>query len=412
MTLFTGGPWCLNSMHTLIANIRQFPLIAAAGTLLLICLVISLWVSPIWLSLLLLVSLIALVAGLFKGHAAEELTEVEEAFDTTSSETAVVFHELSQLVDKQAIEVTHSLEQIRTVVTDATGKLGSSFNSLNDKSGKQAQLVKALVSDSDDERFNMGAFINETDLVLKHFVELLLSTSENSMRMVHTIDDIGKQMDHAFKLLDDVAGIAEQTNLLALNAAIEAARAGEAGRGFAVVADEVRKLSQHSNRFSDEIRTVVKNAKNEISAAREVVKTMASKDMNATMNSKSRVDDMLSGITEYEELVADELSKISDINSEITQAVHLAVRSLQFEDVVTQVVGYSEQHMRRLHELSERIETRKNNIDNAISSDRIDVKEVVHSFKLELESLKDRWQQDVNKAVSQSSMDQGDIELF
>ena len=121
---------------------------------------------------------------------------------------------------------------------------------------------------------------------------------------------------------------------------------------------------------------------------------------------------MLNGITSYEQQVAVELAKISEINDEIGRAVHLAVRSLQFEDVVTQVVGYSREHTGRLHELSERIETRKNNIDNAIASDRIDVKEVVHSFMLELESLKEKWQQDVNKAVSQSSMDQGDIELF
>ena len=79
---------------------------------------------------------------------------------------------------------------------------------------------------------------------------------------------------------------------------------------------------------------------------------------------------------------------------------------------MTQVVGYGEEHTQRLHDLSRRIEERKNNIENAISSDRIDVKEVVHSFNLELEALKIEWQQDVNKAVSQKSMDQGDIELF
>ena len=401
-------------MHTLLANVRQFPLIAAAAVLLLICILLALFVAPLWLAVALLLVFVALVAGLVRGHAVEDLGEVEEAFDTTSAETAVVFHELSQLVEKQSLEVTSSLDQISTVVTDATGKLSTSFNTLNEKSGQQAELVHALVSEGDeaDENFHMRTFINETDHLLKNFVALLLSTSETSMKMVHTIDDIGKQMDEAFKLLDDVAGIADQTNLLALNAAIEAARAGEAGRGFAVVADEVRKLSQNSNRFSDEIRTVVKVAKEEIASAKELVKTMASRDMNETMASKSRVDEMLSGITRYEEQVTADLTRMTEINNEITQAVHLAVRSLQFEDVVTQVVGYSREHTSRLHELSERIESRKINIDNAMASDRIDVKEVVHSFMLELESVKEMWQQDVNKAVSQSSMDQGDIELF
>ena len=401
-------------MHTLLANLKQFPLIAASAVLLAISLGISLLIAPVWLSISLLLALALLIAGLAKDHAVEDLSDVEQAFDSTSAETAQIFHELSQLVDKQSVEVTQSLEQVRNVVTDATGKLSTSFNALNDKTGEQAQLVHTLISEGggNSEDFNMRSFINETDLVLKNFVSLLVSTSENSMKMVHTIDDIGKQMDEAFRLLDDVAGIADQTNLLALNAAIEAARAGEAGRGFAVVADEVRKLSQHSNRFSDEIRAVVKTAKQEIAEAREVVRKMASRDMNDTMTSKDRVDQMLSGISDYDEYMATELAKVSRVGDEITEAVHLAVRSLQFEDVVIQVVGYSEDHTQRLHDLSRRIEERKNNIEKAISSDRINVKEVVHSFNLELEALKLEWQQDVNKAVSQKSMDQGDIELF
>jgi methyl-accepting chemotaxis protein len=232
------------------------------------------------------------------------------------------------------------------------------------------------------------------------------------MRMVYIIDDIAKQMDKAFTLLDDVGDIADQTNLLALNAAIEAARAGEAGRGFAVVADEVRNLSQHSNRFSEEIRSVVNKAKIDIASAREVVKTMASKDMTETMASKTRVDDMLGDIESYNSTMSEGLGNISSVTDEITAAVHVAIRSLQFEDVVSQAVGYSEGHTTRLRDLVNRIDHQKNQIEGSMANENIELLEVIGNFQRELESMREDWCEKVNKAVGQSSMDQGDIEFF
>ena len=346
-----------------------------------------------------------------------DITNNEETSDSSSSaivELETVTETISGLLHGQANEVGESLGRINQVVTDATGNLSKSFHGLHQKSQEQGILVKSLLQseETDDQGFNVHSFVHETHQLLQSFVDQMLSTSANSMKMVHAIDDVSRQMEVAFKLLEDVSNIADQTNLLALNAAIEAARAGEAGRGFAVVAEEVRNLSQHSNRFSDEIRAVVDKAQVDINSAKKVVSEMASKDMTETIQAKTHVDDMLKDVEAYNEMIDTKLGDVSSLTNEIEYAVNLAVQSLQFEDVVTQVVQYSQDHIDRISTVALNL----NRDPVSIDEDEMDISDTLFnnlsSLNQSLQELQQQFNEPVNKAVSQSSMDQGDIELF
>ena len=122
------------------------------------------------------------------------------------------------------------------------------------------------------------------------------------------IESLAKQTHDIGSIVSTIDDIAAQTNLLALNAAIEAARAGEAGRGFAVVADEVRALASRTTASTQEISQMVKNIQSEAQMATESINTSVA-NMDTVAEDASHIMDIFNDISAH----------VSDVNTQITQ---------------------------------------------------------------------------------------------
>lgn len=161
------------------------------------------------------------------------LTDSSNNSSEMATENSRTVQKLQQMVESVVVAVEEMSASIQEVARNASGSASKAEVGMNEVS-QGRDLVKMTV-----------VAVNEL--------------SDNLSTSMDVIDDLDKQSNDIGSFIDVIQGISEQTNLLALNAAIEAARAGEQGRGFAVVADEVRTLAQRTQNSTAEIQAIIAN---------------------------------------------------------------------------------------------------------------------------------------------------------
>ncbi|MDZ4201756.1 MAG: methyl-accepting chemotaxis protein [Gallionella sp.] len=356
-------------------------------------------------------TMMKLAAGGERGNA-KEAAELAERNELPLIQESNAFHvQLGKELSTQLGSAHTELQNTQTILSEAINKLVENFTAMAEEVRAQ-QALTMYISEGDKTDGEEGAkekfehFVKLTSDAMNEFVDSTVQNSKHAMELVEKMDAINTEVSSILSILNEVESIAKQTNLLALNAAIEAARAGEAGRGFAVVADEVRNLSENTNKFSSQIRKLVHNVNDALISAEKSINNLAASDMTFVMDSKKHVQGMMADLSQLNATIAQNAVELSQINVKVDKNVSVAVATLQFQDMSSQLLAHAQMRLEAMREVANEMINGVDSTDRKAYLAQIAAyNESLHQHVVTLDAKK-------TNPVAQDNFDTGDIELF
>lgn len=250
----------------------------------------------------------------------------------------------------------------------------------------------------------LANIIDTADESLNQIILNLRSTIKSREAMLGELSNLSQITEELRVMGAEVAGIASQTNLLALNAAIEAARAGEQGRGFAVVADEVRTLSNRSGETGSKITQRIEQVNQALDSALETATQFAEKESKILEQAELTIGEVLKGFQSAGSGIIESSKVLEQESNHVRCDIEEVLVALQFQDRVSQIL---ESVMTDVNRLEQQAASHRDALVGAQALTRMDVAswlESVESTYTTLEQVSVHQGDDGNQGPADSSI--------
>ena len=248
-------------------------------------------------------------------YSAENLNSAVEHMSVTTNQSAQVSNQIAMSITDVAESSMKELDAVNST-NEEIDKFKSNVDNMSD-----------VVQNAVEKGRKTSDVAADGGVKLKKAIEQIQRIEAATARSTKVVDSLGEQSMEIGKIVKTISEIAEQTNLLALNAAIEAARAGEAGRGFAVVADEVRKLAISSQEAAMDISNIITEIQSNTKLAVQEIES-GNKEVVAGTKSIESTEEAFGSIISMVQDVSAQLENIAKVVSEMANSGNVIAKNI------------------------------------------------------------------------------------
>lgn len=296
------------------------------------------------------------------------------------------------------------LDIVSDLIETNISTLSDNFNSIVSATQQQTEYIDGIVESAklltdESNKKSLPNLVVHLDNTLGDGINKIVTLSQESIDVVSGLEEVVDDVRETEKLVSGVEEINSKINLLALNAKLESVRAGDAGKGFSVVSDEMRDLSQMTNDLAVDIRRKMSSVSSGIKSSFSSLKTIADIDMSENIAAKDNIGDMMQELMAHNDSFNQQLLESSAMSDKISRDISGLITGFQFQDRATQYLATIKTTLNSLEEFL--LELEDDNVIEGLGDLQIDndkaqiwVNKIIESFPLQ--EVKDRFVTSLN----------------